>query len=94
MLTTPTLVAGEESGGIAVAGHIPERDGIWVALVILEFIMAKTGKSLTQLIQDVYALIGAFKCDRYDFTSRRIPKSRLSSKHVSRIRFHLSVIIK
>ncbi len=65
MLTTPTLVAGEESGGIAVAGHIPERDGIWVALVILEF-MAKTGKSLTQLIQDVYALIGAFKCDRYD----------------------------
>jgi len=65
MLYTPILVAGEESGGIAVAGHIPERDGVWVALVILEF-MAKTGKSLTTLINEVYALIGAFKCDRDD----------------------------
>ena len=65
MLHTPILVAGEESGGIAVAGHIPERDGVWIALVILEF-MAKTGKSLTDLINEVYALIGAFKCDRYD----------------------------
>jgi phosphomannomutase len=65
MLTTPILVAGEESGGIAVAGHIPERDGVWVGLTILEF-MAKTGKSLTQLIQEVYSMVGAFKCDRDD----------------------------
>lgn len=65
MLTTPILVAGEESGGIAVAGHIPERDGVWVALTILEF-MAKSGKSLTQLISEVYSMVGAFKCDRDD----------------------------
>ncbi len=65
MLTTPILVAGEESGGIAVAGHIPERDGVWVGLTILEF-MAKSGKSLTELIQEIYALVGAFKCDRDD----------------------------
>ncbi len=65
MLTTPILVAGEESGGIAVAGHIPERDGVWVGLTILEF-MAKSGKSLTELIKEVYSLIGAFKCDRDD----------------------------
>ncbi len=65
MLTTPILVAGEESGGIAVAGHIPERDGVWVALTILEF-MAKTGKSLTELINEIYSMVGAFKCDRDD----------------------------
>lgn len=65
MLHTPILVAGEESGGIAVAGHIPERDGVWIALTILEF-MAKTGKSLTDLIKEVYSMVGAFKCDRDD----------------------------
>lgn len=59
------IVAGEESGGLAVKGHIPERDGIWIGLVILEY-MAKTGKTLKQLIQEVYDIVGEFKCDRYD----------------------------
>lgn len=62
---TPILVGGEESGGIAAIGHIPERDGVWIGLLILEF-MAKTGKSLTELINDVYALVGSFKCERND----------------------------
>ena len=59
------LVGGEESGGLAVKGHIPERDGIWIGLMILEF-MAKTGKSLKELIQDVYDLVGSFAFDRDD----------------------------
>lgn len=65
MMTTDIVVAGEESGGIAVAGHIPERDGIWAGLLILEYI-AKSGKSLTTLIQDLYDKVGAFACDRID----------------------------
>jgi len=59
------ITGGEESGGLAVKGHIPERDGIWIGLMILEF-MAKTGKSLEALIQEVYDLVGAFACDRDD----------------------------
>lgn len=59
------IVAGEESGGLAVKGHIPERDGIWIGLVVLEY-MAKSGKSLKQIIQEVYDLVGEFKSDRYD----------------------------
>lgn len=59
------LVGGEESGGLAVKGHIPERDGIWIGLVILEF-MAKTGKTLRELIEMVYAEVGPFVCDRDD----------------------------
>ena len=59
------LVAGEESGGLAVKGHIPERDGIWIGLVVMEY-MAKTGKTLKQLIQEVYDIVGSFACDRYD----------------------------
>lgn len=59
------LVGGEESGGLAVKGHIPERDGIWIGLVIMEF-MAKTGKSLGELIEMVYDEVGPFACDRDD----------------------------
>ncbi len=65
MAVEDCVVAGEESGGLAVKGHIPERDGIWIGLVVLEY-MAKTGKSLKQIIQEVYDLVGEFKCDRYD----------------------------
>ncbi|MCB0739361.1 MAG: phosphoglucomutase/phosphomannomutase family protein, partial [Bacteroidetes bacterium] len=65
MLEDDILVGGEESGGIAVKGHIPERDGIWMALVIWEF-MAKTGKTLNDLKQDVYNIVGPFAFDRYD----------------------------
>ncbi|QQS28289.1 MAG: phosphoglucomutase/phosphomannomutase family protein [Sphingobacteriales bacterium] len=59
------LLGGEESGGIAVKGHIPERDGIWMGLLILEF-MAKTGKSLSELVQEVYDIVGSFSYDRND----------------------------
>ena len=59
------LVGGEESGGLAVKGHIPERDGIWMGLLIMEF-MALTGKTLEQLIAEVYSLVGPFATDRYD----------------------------
>lgn len=59
------IVGGEESGGLAIKGHIPERDGIWIGLTILEF-MAKTGKSLKALIQEVYDEVGAFYYDRDD----------------------------
>ncbi len=61
----PFLAGGEESGGIAITGHIPERDGIWIGLTIWEF-MAKTGKSLRELIDEVYAEVGAFAVERYD----------------------------
>jgi phosphomannomutase len=65
MVNDDVLVGGEESGGIAVKGHIPERDGVWNALLLMEF-MAKTGKSLRALIQEVYDIVGPFAYDRYD----------------------------
>lgn len=65
MVNENVLVGGEESGGIAVTGHIPERDGVWVALVLIEA-MAKTGKTIKELIAEVYEIVGAFDYDRYD----------------------------
>lgn len=65
MVEEDVLVGGEESGGIATKGHIPERDGIWMGLIIWEF-MAKSGKSLDDLIAEVYEIVGAFKFERSD----------------------------
>lgn len=65
MTEEKVIVAGEESGGIAAAGHIPERDGIWMGLLIMEF-MAKTGKTINQLIDEVYAKVGSFAFNRDD----------------------------
>ena len=65
MQHTDVVVAGEESGGIAIKGHIPERDGIWMGLTLLEF-MAKTGKTLDELLAEVYDIVGAFDFGRND----------------------------
>lgn len=65
MATENVLMGGEESGGIAVAGFIPERDGIWNGLVLLEF-MAESGKTLNELIQEIYAITGSFGYYRND----------------------------
>jgi phosphomannomutase len=50
---------------MAIKGHIPERDGIWIGLTIWEY-MAKSGKSLQELIEDVYTIVGRFVFERSD----------------------------
>ncbi len=65
MVTDDVLIGAEESGGIAIKGHIPERDGVWMGLVLMEY-MAKTGKSISELISEIYAKVGTFAVERYD----------------------------
>ena len=79
MINDDVLVGGEESGGIAVKGHIPERDGVWIGLTIMEF-MAKTGKSLNELIQEVYAMVGPFSYDRDDLHLTNEEKDSIINK--------------
>jgi phosphomannomutase len=59
------LVGGEESGGISIKGHIPERDGIFDGLTLLAFVQ-ETGKSLKELCQEIYAIVGYFFYHRDD----------------------------
>lgn len=51
------LVGGEESGGLAVKGHIPERDGLFIGLTIAEM-MVKKGKALSELVSELFAEFG------------------------------------
>lgn len=78
MLKGGVLVGGEESGGIGVSGHIPERDAIYNALLLLESIV-KTGKSLGQQFAEIEAEVG-FK-HYYDRLDLHLP----SVEHIRRV---------
>lgn len=79
MVDEDVLIGGEESGGIAVKGHIPERDGIWMGLIIWEY-MAKSGKTLDQLIDEVYEIVGPFKFERNDLHITEDLKQKIVAK--------------
>ncbi len=65
MMEEDALVGGEESGGFGFRGHVPERDGILASLYVLDLVAA-TGKTVSQLIGDLYGLVGAHHYDRVD----------------------------
>ena len=83
MVHDDVLVGGEESGGIAVKGHIPERDGIYDGLVLYEF-MTKSGKTLKELCEEVYAIVGRFSYDRHDLTIDNDKKNAIIKKAADR----------
>ncbi|TVR41495.1 MAG: phosphoglucomutase/phosphomannomutase family protein [Bacteroidia bacterium] len=95
MLEEEVLVGGEESGGIAVSGHIPERDGIYNGLIIWEA-MVKTGKTLTELIDEIYTLTGSFAFERSDLTISKEDKERITDncKHDKYRRFGKYIVQK
>jgi phosphomannomutase len=51
------LVGGEESGGIAAAGHIPERDGVYIGLLIVEM-MVERDRTLSALVDELLEEFG------------------------------------
>ncbi len=65
MLSDDILIAVEESGGIGVKNHLPERDGILTALLLLEA-MAVRGKSLSELTEEIFAEVGLHEDARAD----------------------------
>jgi phosphomannomutase len=65
MMRVDALLGGEESGGFAFRGHIPERDGILAGLYLLD-LMVKMGKSPSQLLEHLFSLVGAHYYDRVD----------------------------
>lgn len=75
MLETDALIGGEESGGYAFRGNVPERDGILAGLYMLD-LMVKTGLKPSQLLQKVFSIVGPHYYDRID--------TRFSGDHEAR----------
>lgn len=66
MRKNDVIIGGEESGGLSIKGHIPEKDGLLANLLILET-MADTGKSLVELQEEIANIAGSkFYTDRID----------------------------
>jgi alpha-D-glucose phosphate-specific phosphoglucomutase len=72
MTETNALIGGEESGGYAFRGNVPERDGILAGLYMLDF-MVRTGRKPTKLLEMLFAIVGEHFYDRVDvpFTGDR-----------------------
>lgn len=65
ILETNALIGGEESGGYAFQGHIPERDGIVAGLFLMDFVV-QTGKTPSQLLDHLFELVGPHYYERID----------------------------
>ncbi len=65
IVESDVIVGGEESGGMAVKGHIPERDGIYIGLLVTEMVV-KRNKSLSELVQELYDEFGGHYTFRVD----------------------------
>lgn len=65
MVEVDALIGGEESGGYAFKGHVPERDGILAGLYLLDM-MVQTGKRPSQLLDDLFEKVGPHYYQRID----------------------------
>jgi phosphomannomutase len=72
------IIAGEESGGLGVMGHLPERDGIFVGLLLAE-IMAVRRKKLSELVQELFDEYGEFYFGRIDSHVTEAEKNKIVS---------------
>lgn len=79
MLKEDILLAGEEAGGIATRGHIPERDGLWNILLIMEM-LHETKLSITEIMDEIANEIGSFSYYRDDLLMSKEDIQRISSE--------------
>jgi len=79
MRETDALIAGEESGGYAFRGHMPERDGVLSGLCFLD-LMARRGKGAAELVEELFAKVGPHYYDRIDIHMTPEERTRVESR--------------
>lgn len=70
------LIGGESSGGLTIRGHIKGKDGVFAASLLIE-LLCVTGKSLSELLEEIYKEFGYFYMDENDFRFTVEDKARL-----------------
>src|SRR6202012_343209 len=73
------IVGGEESGGLSVKGHVPEKDGILACLLMAELV-ATEKKSLGRILKDLSKKTGEFYSDRINISFAPEKKDALLAK--------------
>jgi phosphoglucomutase len=82
MESEPIIVGGEESGGLSVKGHVPEKDGILACLLMAELV-ATEKKSLGQILAEISKKVGNFYTDRINISFAPEKKDALLAKHAA-----------
>jgi len=63
MESEPIIVGGEESGGLSVKGHVPEKDGVLACLLMCELV-AYEGESPKKVLDEIQKKVGRILSDR------------------------------
>lgn len=82
MIENNCSMGGEESGGYAFRGHIPERDGSLSGLLFLEA-MVMSGLKPSQLLTDLHALVGPHTFERLDISYDESERKSIAEKILS-----------
>src|SRR5207244_11528318 len=72
-------IGGEESAGLSIRYHVPEKDGIIAGLLCCEMV-AKRGKSLGQQLQELFAKVGSFYPIRENFRLTQEGQAKFTEK--------------
>jgi phosphoglucomutase len=76
ILSGQALMVGEESEGFSMRDHLPEKDGILACLLVAEMV-AKTGKGIPELLDDLFARVGPVHTQRLNLSLAPEVKERL-----------------
>ncbi|HEY8486422.1 MAG TPA: phosphoglucomutase/phosphomannomutase family protein [Limnochordales bacterium] len=76
MRSEPVVLGGEESGGLSIAGHIPEKDGI-LAITLVALIWNEAGRPLSSLLEEIYSRHGRWESRRVDLPVSEAARDRV-----------------
>jgi len=79
MTERDVLIGGEESGGLGVKGHIPERDGVFLGLMLCE-VMATRQKPLSALVRELMDRYGVHEFRRIDLHLTELEKTAIMKR--------------
>jgi alpha-D-glucose phosphate-specific phosphoglucomutase len=72
-------IGGEESAGLTIRGHVPEKDGVLAGLLVAEMV-ATRGKSLGEQLKNLFAKVGSFYPVRENFRLTQEQKAAFTKK--------------
>ena len=73
------VIGGEESAGLSIRHHVPEKDGVLAGLLCCEMV-ARRGKSLGKQLQELFAKVGSFYPQRENFRLTPEVKEKFTEK--------------
>lgn len=72
-------IGGEESAGLTIRYHVPEKDGVLAGLLLCEMV-ARRGKNLKAQLEELFAKVGSFYPERQNFRLTEAAKTKFTTK--------------